>query len=195
MIRFAVDDGCGAERWYEYRGKEELKNKWLSDSPDAEVPADGVTVLRIEIDGTDVTEKVTEATFARIGTDEVWFEDLREYLDIEATQEIPDKDRKYIDRERELDIISAIEIMGYDRTPFERYEVGQVIRKAVTLLRTLEPREKLKPHSRIAWGKNVVVCPSCRKYLFDMEQPEWTRNFCGCCGQPIDWTERAETLK
>lgn len=80
MIRFKALNVNGDEIEYSYENKEELERIWRSDDIDMSVPANDDPIYDVEIDG---KKDLSEATFERIGTDSVWFEDLLTYLGIE----------------------------------------------------------------------------------------------------------------
>ena len=82
MIRFKALNVDGKEIQYEYKDAKELETIWRSDNIDMNVPENDVPIYDIEIDGTSESD-IVEATFERIGTDSVWFEDLLTYLGIE----------------------------------------------------------------------------------------------------------------
>ena len=80
MIRFKALNVDGKEIEYVYQNKDELEKIWRSDDIDMNVPANDDPIYDVEIDG---KKDLSEATFDRIGTDSVWFEDLLTYLGIE----------------------------------------------------------------------------------------------------------------
>lgn len=80
MIRFKALNVDGVEVQYEYKDAKELEEIWRSDDIDMNVPENDAPIYDVEIDGNPDLE---EATFERIGTDSVWFEDLLTYLGIE----------------------------------------------------------------------------------------------------------------
>lgn len=80
MIRFKALNVDGKEIEYVYQNKDELEKIWRSDDIDMNVPANDDPIYDVEIDG---KKDLSEATFERIGTDSVWFEDLLTYLGIE----------------------------------------------------------------------------------------------------------------
>lgn len=80
MIRFKVLNVDGKEIQYEYKDAKELETIWRSDDIEMNVPENDAPIYDVEIDGKSDLE---EATFERIGTDPVWFEDLLTYLGIE----------------------------------------------------------------------------------------------------------------
>lgn len=56
----------------------------------------------------------------------------------------------------------------------------------------IECIEKQIPRNPIwRWDGNetIIECPNCGKYPFDMSEYEWARQFCGNCGQAIDWSD------
>ena len=79
MISFKSLDLNGNELTFQYESKEELEKEWRSDI-EIYVPANDDPIYDVVIDG---KEDLREATFERIGTDEVWFEDLLTYLGID----------------------------------------------------------------------------------------------------------------
>lgn len=83
MIQFKTDNGYGEVLTYQYDGVEELEKIWRSDDIDMDVPANDAIIFDVVVDGKSVFSAITEATFERIGTDSVWFEDLLTYLGIE----------------------------------------------------------------------------------------------------------------
>ena len=80
MIRFKALNVDGKEIEYVYQNKDELEKIWRSDDIDMNVPANDDPIYDVEIDG---KKDLSEATFERIGTVSVWFDDLLTYLGIE----------------------------------------------------------------------------------------------------------------
>ena len=80
MIKFKSLSLDGKEIQYEYKDAKELESIWNSDDIDMNVPANDAPIYDVEIDG---KPDIREATFERIGTDSVWFEDLLTYLGID----------------------------------------------------------------------------------------------------------------
>ena len=80
MIKFKALNVDGKEIEYFYQNKDELERIWRSDDIDMNVPANDDPIYDVEIDG---KKDLSEATFERIGTDSVWFEDLLTYLGID----------------------------------------------------------------------------------------------------------------
>lgn len=80
MIRFKALNVDGKEIQYEYKDAKELETIWRSDDIEMNVPENDAPIYDVEIDG---KSDLREATFERIGTDSVWFEDLLTYLGIE----------------------------------------------------------------------------------------------------------------
>ena len=66
---------------------------------------------------------------------------------------------------------------------------GDTERFAMTAIRALEKQIPMKPISRWTGNETVVECPNCKKYPFDLSEYQWARQFCGNCGQAIDWSE------
>ena len=80
MIRFKTINCEGNEIQYEYKDAKELEDIWRSDDIDMNVPENDAPIYDVEIDG---KPDIKEATFERMGTDSVWFEDLLTYVGIE----------------------------------------------------------------------------------------------------------------
>lgn len=80
MIQFKTINVDGNVCSWKYENKEELERIWRSDNIDMDVPANDDPIFNVVIDG---KSDIGEATFERIGTDSVWFEDLLTYLGIE----------------------------------------------------------------------------------------------------------------
>jgi hypothetical protein len=83
MIRFKTLNTDEKEVQYEYKDVKELETIWRSDDIDMNVPENDASIYDIEIDGKSDSD-IREATFKRIGTDSVWFEDLLTYVGIEV---------------------------------------------------------------------------------------------------------------
>lgn len=77
MIRFKARNVDGKEIQYEYKDAKELETIWRSDIIEMNVPENDAPIYDVEIDDK------SEATFEKIGTDSVWFEDLLTYVGIE----------------------------------------------------------------------------------------------------------------
>lgn len=60
---------------------------------------------------------------------------------------------------------------------------------AAVIDQALEKQVPKKPIYRWTGDETVIECPCCEKYPFDLSEYEWARNFCGNCGQAIDWSE------
>ena len=80
MIRFKTLNVDGKETQYEYKDANELETIWRSGDIKMNVPENDAPIYDVEIDG---KSDIREATFEKIGTDSVWFEDLLTYLGIE----------------------------------------------------------------------------------------------------------------
>lgn len=79
MIQFKTINSNGDSCTWEYENAVDLKIKWRSESCDETVPDNEEPIYDVVIDG---KSDLKEATFERIGTDSVWFEDLLTYLGI-----------------------------------------------------------------------------------------------------------------
>ena len=78
---------------------------------------------------------------------------------------------------REEDIIKSIKEMGYDRTPYDRREVGRVISKAIKALENQKTGHWIsKPNT---YG--VVYCSEC-----DYELHTNNTNYCANCGAKME---------
>ena len=80
MIKFKSISIDGNVCEWKYNNAAELEAEWKSDYIDMDVPANDDPIFDVEIDG---KTDIREATFERIGTDSVWFEDLLTYLGID----------------------------------------------------------------------------------------------------------------
>lgn len=67
----------GERRQWKWKDADELYEKWMDDFCD--LPANDDPIFDVKVDGKDIRE----ATFERIGTDSVWFEDLLTYVGID----------------------------------------------------------------------------------------------------------------
>ena len=56
-----------------------------------------------------------------------------------------------------------------------------------TAIEALEKQIPKKPIEKWTGDEWVIKCPVCGKYVFDVSEYEWARQFCGGCGQAIDW--------
>lgn len=54
-------------------------------------------------------------------------------------------------------------------------------------IKALEKQIPKRPIERFDGNEWLIECPSCKKYPFCMDEYEWSRKFCGCCGQAIKW--------
>ena len=89
MIEFKSQNHQGEIKEWKYNSAAELEEAWRGLTLD--IPANDDPIFDVVIDG---KEDLREATFERIGTDTVWFEDLLTHL--------------------------GIDIWGLERTPFEK---------------------------------------------------------------------------
>lgn len=55
-------------------------------------------------------------------------------------------------------------------------------------IEALEKQIPQKPIERWTGDGWVIKCPVCGKF-FDDSEYEWVRQFCGGCGQKIDWSD------
>lgn len=78
MITFKSKNIDNETRQWIFKDAEELYDAWMNI--EADVPANDDAIWDIEIDG---KPGIAEATFERIGTDSIWFEDLLTYLGID----------------------------------------------------------------------------------------------------------------
>lgn len=53
--------------------------------------------------------------------------------------------------------------------------------------RALEKQIPKKPIKKFDGNEWSILCPVCKRYPFDLYEYEWARQFCGYCGQAIDW--------
>ena len=68
-------------REWEFESAEAIEKAWDDiDGEGVDLPANDDPIFDVVVDG---KEDIEEATFERIGTDSVWFEDLLTYLGIE----------------------------------------------------------------------------------------------------------------
>lgn len=68
-------------REWEFESAEAIEKAWKDiDGEGVDLPANDDPIFDVVVDG---KEDIEEATFERIGTDSVWFEDLLTYLGIE----------------------------------------------------------------------------------------------------------------
>ena len=74
---------------------------------------------------------------------------------------------------------------------YEMLEVfgGDTEKFVMTAIRALEKQIPKKPISRWTGNETVIECPNCQKYPFDLGEYQWARQFCGNCGQAIDWSD------
>ncbi len=77
MITFKSQNVDGEIRNWKFNSAKELEDEW--NSAECDVPANDDPIWDVEIDG---KADLKEATFERIGTDSVWFEDLLTYVGI-----------------------------------------------------------------------------------------------------------------
>lgn len=77
MITFKSMNVDEEIREWKFNDAKELEDEWNSER--CNVPANDDPIWDVIIDG---KEDLAEATFERIGTDSVWFEDLLTYLGI-----------------------------------------------------------------------------------------------------------------
>ena len=78
MITFKSKNIDNEIRQWVFKDAEELYDAWMDI--EADVPANDDVIWDVEIDG---KHDIEEATFERIGTDSVWFEDLLTYFGID----------------------------------------------------------------------------------------------------------------
>ena len=62
--------------------------------------------------------------------------------------------------------------------------------KAKAIIEALEKQIPKKPIYHWDGNEEVVLCPHCKRFPFDTDYYKWARQFCGNCGQAIDWSER-----
>lgn len=67
-----------------------------------------------------------------------------------------------------------------------REEVVDALHMAKEALELQNPKE---PTVRWTGDETVIECPNCGKYPFDLSEYKWARQFCGNCGQAIDWSD------
>lgn len=74
-----------------------------------------------------------------------------------------------------------------DDESFQKADTGILLSNLYDVVKVLEKQVPKRPIERFDGNEWLIACPSCKKYPFSMDEYEWSRKFCGCCGQAIKW--------